>query len=56
MKKLSYSDIGYYGRPIDALTREELLEALFELVLMIQSCADQDSPCRTVLSVKIKQT
>jgi hypothetical protein len=54
MKKLTYSDIGYYGKPIDALSREELLEAFFELVLLIQSCADKDSPCRSILNVKSK--
>ena len=27
-----YSDIGYYGRPITALSREELLTAFAELI------------------------
>ncbi|MBU4318551.1 MAG: hypothetical protein KKF30_14920 [Proteobacteria bacterium] len=52
MKKVAYSDIGFYGKPIDSLSREELLEAIFELVMMVQNCADKDSPCRSILSVK----
>jgi hypothetical protein len=32
IKKLTYADIGYHGKPIDTLTREELLEAYLELV------------------------
>jgi hypothetical protein len=30
-KKISCSKIGYHGTPIDALNREELLEALLEI-------------------------
>jgi hypothetical protein len=54
MKNLSYSDIGFYGKPIDSLSREELLEALFELVHIIQNCAAEDNPCRSILNVKSK--
>jgi hypothetical protein len=38
-KKICCSDIGYYGKPIDDLTREELLEAFLELAQTVVNCA-----------------
>ena len=52
MKKLKYSDIGYYGKPIDTLTREELLAAILEFAEKLQECAVKDNPCRSIFTVK----
>ena len=52
MKNLKYSDIGYYGKPIDSLSREELLNALLELARTLHSCAVQDNACRSIISIK----
>ncbi len=40
-KQLNCSDIGYKGKPIDTLTREELLDGFLELA---QRVARYDSP------------
>ena len=34
MKKCRYEEIGYYGKPIDTITRDEALKALVELTQM----------------------
>ena len=51
MKKISYSDIGYYGKPIDALSREELLDALLELAQKLHECAAEDNVCRSIITI-----
>ncbi len=38
MKKIASSEIGFYGKPIDQLTREELEQALIELASAIKEC------------------
>jgi hypothetical protein len=35
MSKLDVKDIAYYGKPIESLNKEELLEAILELAQMI---------------------
>ena len=42
-KKISCSDIGYHGTPIDALTREELLEAFLELSQTVYDTAAEEN-------------
>jgi hypothetical protein len=39
MKKISSHEIGFYGKPIDQLTREELIQALMMLTSAIIECA-----------------
>ena len=42
-----YSDIGYYGRPITALSRKELLAAFSELVDIYKE--SENKRCKEVL-------
>jgi hypothetical protein len=51
IKKLTYADIGYRGKPIDTLTREELLEAYLELVQKVYELAETEDICRDVFTV-----
>ena len=39
MSKIYCKQIAYYGKPIDSLTREELISALEELAGAIHDCA-----------------
>ena len=39
MKKIDCNKIGYYGKPIVELSREELLEAFAELASIVIECA-----------------
>jgi hypothetical protein len=50
-KKLSCSDIGYHGRSIDNLTKEELLEAFLDLVQKVHECAERGNKCKDVFTV-----
>lgn len=50
-KKISYADVGYHGKPIDDLTREELLEAFLELAQTVLNCAATNNQCKAVFSV-----
>lgn len=54
-KKISYSDIGYHGTPIDTLNREELLEAFLELAQTVVNCASANNQCKAVFTVKKDQ-
>jgi len=49
-RKLEYSDIGYHGTPIDALTREELLEAFVELAQAVVCCSSNNNQCKAVFT------
>ena len=51
IKKICCSDIGYHGKPIDALTREELLEAFVELAQTVVECASTNNQCKAVFTV-----
>jgi len=50
-KKICCSDIAYYGKPIDDLTREQLLETLLALAQTVVSCASSNNQCKAVFSV-----
>jgi hypothetical protein len=50
-QRLTYSDIGYHGKPIDTLTRAELLEAFFELSQKVYKCATKEGKCKDVFKV-----
>ncbi len=52
MDKLDYKDIGYYGRPISSLNREELLEAFAELAAIVRECAVQGKKCEYFIFIK----
>ena len=38
MSKLNYKDVAYYGRSIESLTREELLDAFLDLAKTVNDC------------------
>lgn len=42
MKKFNPKEIGYYGKPITTLTRDELLEAFAELAAIIYESSVKD--------------
>ena len=54
MSKVDRKEIAYYGRPIDTLSREELLQAFEELASAIQDCSFRDSKCQDIIRVKRK--
>jgi hypothetical protein len=47
-----YSTIGYYGKPITDLSRDELLAALAELVEMYKEIKRKNEKCKEVLGEK----
>jgi hypothetical protein len=51
MSKLDFKQIGYYGKPIDSLTREELLSAIEELAGAIHDCAVGNKKCSEILKI-----
>ena len=51
MPKIDCKQIAYYGKPIDSLTREELISALEELAGAIHNCAVANQKCSEMLSI-----
>ncbi len=37
-RRTNYKNVAYYGRSIESLTKEELLEAFLELAMMVKAC------------------
>ncbi|MEJ2101132.1 MAG: hypothetical protein P8X68_14315 [Desulfobacterales bacterium] len=52
MKKFNPKDIGYYGKPITQLTRDELLNVIAELAGIIHECSIKDVKIKELLYVK----
>ena len=52
MSKIDHKQIGYYGRPIDSLTRDELISALEELTAAINYCAVGNNKCKEIIQIK----
>jgi hypothetical protein len=52
MKKLSSGEIGFYGKPINQLIREELIQALTELASAIKECASDNKKCEKIIFIK----
>jgi len=52
MKKFNPKDIGYYGKPITTLTRDELLSVIAELAGIIHECSIKDKKIEKFLYVK----
>jgi len=50
-RKLTGEDIGYHGKPIDTLTREELLEAFLDLSQAVYDCAAEENTCKDLFTV-----
>ena len=47
-----YSKIGYYGRPITDLSRDELLAAFVELLDIYDEIKRKNEKCKEVLGAK----
>ena len=47
--KRNYSNIGYYGRPISELSRDELMAAFAELAELYQESQRKNKKCQEVL-------
>ena len=52
MKKISSDKIGFYGKPIDRLTRAELIQALTELASAIKECAADNKKCEKIIFIR----
>jgi hypothetical protein len=52
MKKFDPKDIGYYGKPITTLTRDELLEAFADLATIIYECSVKDKKLEEFIFIK----
>jgi hypothetical protein len=50
-KNLKSSDIGYHGKPIETLSREELLGAFVELTQLVYNCASSNNRCKALISI-----
>jgi len=51
MTKIDCKQIAYYGKPINSLTRGELIKALEELAGAIHDCAVKDKRCSLIIKV-----
>ena len=51
MTKIDSKQIGYYGKPIDSLTRDELINAIEELAGAIHDCALGESRCKDIIQI-----
>jgi len=51
-KKLALSDIGYHGKPLNELNREELLKTFIELSQVVYDCAAEGNKCKDIFAVK----
>ena len=51
MSKIDHQQIAFYGRPIDSLTRDDLISALEELAGAIQDCAVGRKKCVEILQI-----
>ena len=55
MSDLELDNIGYYGKPVSALSRDELLKVVLELSERIYNCPVKGN-CREVLNLIEKQS
>ena len=51
MTKIDCKQIAYYGKPIESLTRDELISALEELAGAIQDCAAGNKKFEEILQI-----
>ena len=55
MSDLHPDKIGYYGKPVSSLTKDELLKAVLELVEVIHNCPVKGK-CREILKLIEQQS
>ena len=51
MTKIDCKQIAYYGKPIESLTRDELINALEELAGAIHDCAVENKKCADIIGI-----
>ena len=56
LKKFDYKEIGYYGKPITTLTRNELLAAFAELAAIIYECSVKDKKIEKSIFIKTEES
>ena len=49
--KLTSSDIGYHGKPLDKLSKGELIDFCLALAQSIHDCSTDKAPCKNVFSI-----
>ena len=50
-KKLTCSDIGYHGKALDQLSKDELIDLCLNLAQSIHDCSTEEAPCKNVFSI-----
>ena len=57
-RKLTCSDIGYHGKPLDKLSKDELIDLCLKLAQSIHDCSTEDAPCKNIFATceSLKQT
>ena len=50
-RQLSCSDIGYNGKPLEKLTKDELIDFCIKLAQSNHDCSTDEAPCKNVFSV-----
>jgi hypothetical protein len=51
MSNIDCKQIAYYGKPIDSLTRDELISAIEELAGAIHDCAAENKKCGEIIKI-----
>ena len=49
-RKLTCEDIGYHGKPLDRLSKDELIDLCLKLAQSIHDCSIEEAPCKNVFS------
>jgi len=52
LKNLTYADVAFHGKSMDTLTKEELMDALLELVQKVYECSEEGNMCKDVFTVR----
>jgi len=52
VKKLTYADVAFHGKSMDTLSREELMDALLDLVQKVYECSAEGNMCKDVFTVR----
>ena len=50
-RKLTCADIGYHGKPLDTLSKEDLLGLCILLAQTIHDCSTEGTPCKTMFTI-----
>ena len=50
-RKLTFSDIGYHGKQLDKLSKNELIDLCLKLAQSIHDCSIEDARCKNVFSI-----